>query len=400
MKNIRVPYGMAVHNDEEIKAVTKTLQSSTQMGKNVDLFEKKISKLFDKKYGLMVNSGSSALFLAFKSINLPKGSEVITPVLTFATTVGSIVQNNLIPVFVDVKNSTFCIDENDIEKMISQKTKAICVPNLIGNIPNWLIIKKIARKYNLLIIEDSADSLGSKIRNKSTGYYSDITITSFYGSHIINCAGNGGMVCFNNIKYYKKAKLLRSWGRNSSLYKDSEKIENRFNVKINNIYYDAKFIFSEIGYNFEPSEIGASYGLVQLKKLKKNIYLRKKYFKNHQVYFKKFSKYFILPTQEKYVSTGWLAYPLILKNNSKLTRKQIQIYLEKKNIQTRVIFTGNILRQPGFKEIKCRKTNNGYPNADNITKNGFLIAVHHGLTKKMTKHLYKSFDDLFNYVKL
>ena len=193
---------MAVHNNEEIKAVTKTLQSSTQMGKNVYLFEKKVSKLFEKKYGLMVNSGSSALFLTFASINFPKGSEVITPVLTFATTVAAMVQNDLIPVFIDVKKTTFCIDENNIEEMISKKTKAICIPNLIGNIPNWIIINKIARKYNLLIIEDSADALGSKIRKKSTGLYSDISITSFYGSHIINCAGNGGMVCFNNIKYY------------------------------------------------------------------------------------------------------------------------------------------------------------------------------------------------------
>ena len=278
MKNIRVPYGMAVHNNEEIKAVTKTLQSSTQMGKNVYLFEKKISKLFDKKYGLMVNSGSSALFLTFSSINFPRGTEVITPVLTFATTVAAMVQNDLIPVFIDVKKTTFCIDENDIEKMISKKTKAICIPNLIGNIPNWIIINKIARKYNLLIIEDSADALGSKIRKKSTGLYSDISITSFYGSHIINCAGNGGMVCFNNIKYYNKAKLLRSWGRNSSLFKDSEKVENRFNVKINNISYDAKFIFSEIGYNFEPSEIGASYGLIQLKKIEKKYKFKTKIF--------------------------------------------------------------------------------------------------------------------------
>ena len=122
---------MAVHNNEEIKAVTKTLRSSTQMGKNVYLFEKKVSKLFEKKYGLMVNSGSSALFLTFASINFPKGSEVITPVLTFATTVAAMVQNDLIPVFIDVKKTTFCIDENNIEEMISKKTKAICVPNLI-----------------------------------------------------------------------------------------------------------------------------------------------------------------------------------------------------------------------------------------------------------------------------
>ena len=395
MKNIRVPYGMAVHDEQEIKAVVKTLRTSTQMGRNVDLFEKKISKLFNKNYGLMVNTGSSALFLAFASINLPKGSEVITPALTFATTVASMVQNNLIPVFIDVKKLSYCIDENLIEKMISKKTKAICIPNLIGNIPNWVAIKKIAKKYNLIIIEDSADALGSRIGNKSTGFYSDISITSFYGSHIINCAGNGGMVCFNNKKYFDKAKLLRSWGRSSSLFKDSEKIENRFNVKIDNIYYDAKFIFSEIGYNFEPNEIGASYGLVQLSKLKKNINLREKNFKKHQNFFRKLNKWFELPEQEINVRTGWLAYPLLVKENIKIDRKKIQIFLEKKNIQTRVVFTGNIIKQPGFKFIKSIKDKNGYPNADNVMKNGFLIAVHHGLNNKMISHIYKSFNELF-----
>jgi len=396
MKNIRVPYGMAVHNNEEIKAVVKTLKTSTQMGKNVEIFENKISKLFDKKYGLMVNSGSSALLLAFASMKLTPGSEIITPALTFATTVSSILQNNLVPVFIDVKESTYCIDEANIEKMITKKTKGICIPNLIGNIPNWKIIKKIAKKHNLITIEDSADALGSKLMGKSTGFFSDISITSFYGSHIINCAGNGGMVCFNNKSFYNKAKLLRSWGRSSSLFKESEKIENRFNIKIDNIYYDSKFIFSEIGYNLEPNELGASYGLVQLKKLKKNLILRKKFFKSHLKFFKKFEKWFILPVEENKVSTGWLAFPILIKNKSKFTRRQIQIFLEKRNIQTRVVFTGNIMRQPGFKKMKCIKDKNGYPNADNVMKNGFLIAVHHGLTKKMINHLYNSFNELFN----
>ncbi len=385
---------MAVHNAEEIKAVVRTLKNSTQMGTNVVSFEKKISNLFDKKYGLMVNSGSSALLLAFASLNLPKGSEVITPVLTFATTVASIIQNNLIPAFVDVKKTTYCINEDDIEKMISKKTRAICVPNLIGNIPNWKKIRKIAKKYNLIIIEDSADALGSKIYGRLTGYYSDISISSFYGSHIINCAGNGGIVCFNNAKYFKKAKLLRSWGRSSSLFKNSESINHRFNTKIDNFYYDSKFIFSEIGFNFEPSEIGASYGLVQLKKLNQNIKLRKKNFNNHQLFFKKYNKWFELPTQEDTVSTGWLAYPLILKKNTKISRKQIQIYLEKNNIQTRVVFTGNILKQPGFRRIICKKNKTGYPNANNVMQNGFLIAVHHGLNNKMLSHLYNCFEKL------
>ena len=394
MNNIRVPYGMAVHNNEEIKAVVKTLKQSTQMGKNVFKFENQITKLFDKKYGLMVNSGSSALFLAFASLKLPKGSEVITPALTFSTTVSAIVTNGLVPAFVDSKKFTYCVNEDLIEKMITKKTKAICIPNLIGNIPNWIKIKKIAKKYNLITIEDSADALGSRIGKKSSGYYSDISITSFYGSHIINCAGNGGMVCFNNKGYYLKAKLLRSWGRSSSLYKDSEKIENRFNVKIDSMYYDAKFIFSEIGYNFEPNEIGAAYGLVQLKKLKKNIELREKNFNNHQKYFDKFNKWIDNPEQESNIKTGWLAYPLLLNKKCPISRREMQIFLERKNIQTRVVFTGNITRQPGFKKIKCIKDKKGYPNADNVMRNGLLIAVHHGLNKKMYKHVKETFDEL------
>ena len=151
-------------------------------------------------------------------------------------------------------------------KKISKKTKAIMVPNLIGNIPNWKVIKNIAKKYDLKIIEDSADTLGAKINSKSTGNYSDVSITSFYGSHIISCAGNGGMFLTNDKKLYDRAKVIRSWGRMSTLYKDSENIKNRLNIKLRGFDYDKKFVFSEIGYNFEPSEVGASFGLVQLKK--------------------------------------------------------------------------------------------------------------------------------------
>ena len=250
--------------------------------------KKKISELFDKKYGLMVNSGSSALLLAYEVLPIPKGSNIITPVLTFATTVSSIIKAGFIPNFVDVDNRSFCIDEKKIIKSINNKTKAISVPNLLGNLPNWKLIKKIAKKYNLIIIEDSADALGSKIGNVSSGKFTDISITSFYGSHIINCAGNGGYVGFNNKKLYNRAKLLRSWGRSSSLYdENSEKIENRFDIFIDGIQYDKKFVFEELGYNFEPSEIGAAFGLVQLKQLNKNLKIRTKIFKNHTKFFNK-----------------------------------------------------------------------------------------------------------------
>ena len=273
-------------------------------------------------------------------------------------------------------------------------------PNLLGNLVNWKKIKGYLKNKNILIIEDSADTIGSRIDDKPSSIYSDISITSFYGSHIINCAGNGGMVCFNNKKLYLKSKLLRSWGRSSSLYDEkSEKIENRFNIKLDGIPYDKKFVFEKIGHNLEPSELGAAFGLVQLKKLKYNLKEREKNFKLHTKFLNKYKKYFILPKQLPKSRSGWLAYPITITENAPFSRTQMQIFLEKKNIQTRVVFTGNILKQPGFKNIKAKKDNKGYPEADKVMRNGILIACHHGLTKKMINHLHKSIDEFMsNYI--
>ena len=393
-KNIRVPYGLSVHGKEEIQAVTKVLKSSTQMGKNVSSFEKKISKLFEKKYGLMVNSGSSALLLAMETLDFPPGSEIITPALTFSTTVGYIVRNKWVPVFVDVEEGTYCINEAKIKSLITKKTKAIVAPHLMGNIVNWKKISPFLKKRGIIIVEDSADTLGATYKNQSTGKYADISITSFYGSHIINCAGNGGMVCFNDKSKYTKAKLLRSWGRSSSLFDEkSEAIENRFNIKLDGIQYDKKFVFEKIGHNLEPSELGAAFGLVQLKKLKRNLILRERNFSLHTKFLQKYKKYFILPKQLRGSRSGWLAYPVTIKDDVPFSRTEMQIFLEKKNIQTRVVFTGNILRQPGFRKIKCKKDKKGYPEADKVMRNGILLACHHGLTKQMIRHIHKSIDE-------
>ena len=278
---MKINYGQNVYNQKEITAVINTLKAGTQMGSSVSKFEQNISKIFSKKYGLMVNSGSSALILALKVLDLKENSEVITPCLNFGTAVSSILLSNLKPVFVDCSLETLQINTDKIESKISKKTKVLLVPNLIGNIPDWIKIRKIADKYNLKIIEDSADTLGAKINNYSTGKYSDISITSFYGSHVISCAGNGGIFLTNNKAYYNKAKVLRSWGRMSTLIKDSENINKRLGIKLKGFDYDRKFVFSEIGYNFEPSEIGASFGLEQLKKFKLFAKIRNRNFNLH-----------------------------------------------------------------------------------------------------------------------
>ena len=181
---IRVPYGSTVHGQEEIDAVVSVLKTSTQMGRNVEEFEKKVGEIFEKKYGVMTNSGTSALFLLMESLNIEKGSEVITPALTFGTTVSCILKSGLIPSFVDVKENTYCIDETKIEEKITSKTKAIVAPDLLGNICDWKTIRQIADKHNLLVLLDSADTIGSTLHNESTGIYADHAITSFYGSHL------------------------------------------------------------------------------------------------------------------------------------------------------------------------------------------------------------------------
>lgn len=388
---IRVPYGCTVHGEEEIAAVNQVLRTTTQMGKNVAEMEAGVAAKFQKKYGVMVNSGSSANYLAVEVANLPQGAEVITPVLTFSTTVAPIVKSVLIPAFVDVEPGTYNIDANQVEAMITEKTKALLIPNLLGNLPDWKKLRAIADKYKLLVIEDSADTLGALIDGKPAGHYTDISTTSFYGSHVINCAGNGGMICFNNEVDMKEAKLLRSWGRSSSLFVESEAIENRFNVFVDDIRYDAKFIFERLGYNIEPNEMGAAFGLVQLKKLDHNIDLREKWFKKHLEFFKSYEKWFILPKQLPNSRTGWLAFALTVKPDAPFSRTDLQIFLEKRNIQTRTIFTGNILRQPGYKTIPRRQNDKGYPVADQVMRGGILLACHHGLTEEMIKHIHESF---------
>lgn len=388
---MRVPYGMSVHGEEEAAAVAAVLRGTTQMGASVRTFEQRVANLFGKKHGVMVNSGSSANYLAVELLNLPAGSEVITPALTFATTVAPLVKNGLVPAFIDVEPDTFNLDASQLASMVGPKTRAIMAPSLIGNLPDWDAIAEVARKHDLYVIEDSADTLGATLRGTTTGARSDISTTSFYGSHVINCAGNGGMLCVNRDEWKREAFLLRSWGRESSLFVESESVENRFNVELDGIPYDAKFIFSRLGYNLEPSEVGAAFGLVQLGRLEANIDARERNFAAQSAFFSAYEDWFILPRQIPQSRTGWLAFPLIVRDSAPFKRRDLQIFLEQHNIQTRTVFTGNILRQPGFRDIQRREMSSGYPNADQVMRGGMLIACHHGLGQAELDHIHETF---------
>ena len=382
----KVYYAKTNYDSKEINAVIKVLKKqklNLMNSKNVKKFESKIARLFDKKYGLMVNSCSSANLLALSALNLPKGSEIITPCLTFSTTISPIIQLGLIPSLVDINLDTLLINEDCIEEMITKKTRAMIIPNLIGNIPNLIKIKQICKKYNLYFIEDSADTIDSFYSNKRSGSYSDISTTSFYASHVITCAGSGGMLCTNNEKFYKKALIQRGWGRNSTLFGENEDVKYRFKSKNS---YDEKYLFTDLGYNFIPTEISAAFGLEQIKKLKKLSLNRKKNFKILHNFFSKKKKYFKVPSINKKVDNIWLAFPLLV-NTKKFTRNELQIFLEKNNIQTRTIFTGNIMKQPGYINQKFKKNKFGYSNSDYVMENGILLGCHQSMKKKEIEYM-------------
>lgn len=394
MKLEQISYAKTVYGQEEIDAVVKCLSESTQMGTYSRQFEAQIASLFDKKHCLYVNSGSSALYIGVEAFNFPEGSEIITPCLTFSTSIGCIIKNKLTPVFTDVEPLTYNIDCSQIEPLVTEKTVAILAPNLMGNLCDWPEIRKIADKYNLVVIEDSADTLGAKIHGHSSGSYTDMSITSFYGSHIINCAGNGGALAINDDVVMERAKLLRSWGRSSSLFDEkSESIENRFNVELDGIEYDAKFVFETVGYNLEGNEVGASFGMAQLAKLDNNIKTRQDNFQRQCSFFAKHKNFFSNPVESSAFSTAWLAFPILINENAPFSRREFQIYLEERNIQTRVVFTGNVLRQPMCANIKKRVMKAGYPNADAVMKRGVLLPLHHGMTEDMFARLHSTIEE-------
>jgi CDP-6-deoxy-D-xylo-4-hexulose-3-dehydrase len=391
-QNLRVPYARTIYGKEEVTAVMRVLADPGKIvaGPHVREFEERVAKLLGKKYGVMTNSGSAANLIALEVLDLPAGSEIITPALTYSTTVAPILQKNLKPVFVDVEPEKYNIDAAQVERRITKKTKAIVAPSLVGNFPDLAELRRIAKKHELWFIEDSCDTLGGSFHGKPSGYFSDISTTSFYASHIVTAAGGGGIVCFNDPRLARRAKVMANWGRESALfgsYEQSEEIKRRFSYKLNGMPYDAKFVFSEIGYNFQPLELSAAFGLEQLKRLPEFVRRRRRNFQELIRFFKSYDRFFALPREERNTKTVWLAFPLIVKNSAPFTRYEIARYLEEHNIQTRPVMTGNILRQPGFWKALASQRKERFPGADRVMENAFLIGCHQGLVPAQLSRL-------------
>jgi CDP-6-deoxy-D-xylo-4-hexulose-3-dehydrase len=386
----KIYYALAVYGDEEKQAVAKTLDEGwLGLGKYSLEFSQKIADILGKKHGVFVNSGSSGTFKSLKILHLDPDSEVITPACTFATTFSAILNNNLIPVVADSKLGSYNIDLDKLPEMLSNKTKAIILPHTLGNLNDMQRLQEFCKEHNLYFIEDSCDTIGGSFNNQPTGSFSDISVCSFYASHHITAGGGGGMVCLNDDKLFARAQAYRDWGRFGD---DIEDIDERFNYHIDGVPYDRKFTYSAIGFNFKPVEMQAAFGLAQLAKLKMFNEIRKRNFHRLRDYLKKYEEYFILPEEHPNADVQWLAFPITLQDNLPFTRLDLLRFLESKEIQTRLLFAGNILRQPAFRTVKHRVVGK-LSNADKVMKDTFVIGCHHGLTDEMVDYMCDVFDE-------
>jgi CDP-6-deoxy-D-xylo-4-hexulose-3-dehydrase len=377
----RVLYAGSVHDDAEIEAVVEVLRSGPgafRIGRRVAEFERQVAALFGKSSGIAVNSGSSALYLAVELMDLPAGSEVLTSVLTFSTDVASIVRAGLVPVFVDVEPDTYNVDVAALETLIGPDTRAMLIPNLVGNAPDWDRLRSIADAHDLFVIEDSCDALGATLRGTPTGTRSDLSVTSFAASHIITAAGNGGMVLLDDEALRDRGLLLRRWGRSSEVqFYGSRKGDKRFLAQVDGMEYDSLFVFEELGWNFEPSELGAAFGLEQLKKLPTNYRIRQRNFARYQACFSQLPAAIAPPIQLDGLETAWLAYPFVLRPECGVARGELQQQLEARGIDTRMVWTGNVVRQPMMRGVQHRRAPGGYPNADRVMEQGLLLPCNH-----------------------
>lgn len=390
----RVVYARSVHDEAEINAVLEVLRSGPlgmKIGENVAEMERRVAELYGKRLGVMCNSGSSALYLAVELLDLPRGSEVITSPLTFSTDVAPLARAGLVPVFADVEPDTYNIDVSKLEQLVTDKTKAVLIPNLAGNAPDWDAVRDIADQYDLRVIEDSCDCIGTTLRGTPTGLRSDITVTSFAMSHIITCAGNGGMVCLNDEQLRDKALMLRRWGRRSEPHLFGSAGTGRvFREGLDGTAYDNDFIFDVLPWNFEPSELGAAFGLQQLAKLEKNFARRAEIFNAFSDAFGTYPDLFSLPRQLADFHTAWLCYPVLVKPNAGFERSDLQEFLEDAGIDTRTVWSGNITRHPMMRGVTYRTPEDGLPVADEVFQRGMSLGMSHGTTPEELDHVVSS----------
>lgn len=401
-----IKYAGRVYNEKEIiSLVDSALDFWLTAGRFAKQFEEEFAKFLGVKHCILTNSGSSANLLAISALTSPKlgerrlrpGDEVITIACAFPTTVNPIIQNNLIPVFIDVEVGTYNIQTDKIEGAISEKTKVIFLAHTLGNPFNIDKVLEICKKYNLWLIEDNCDALGSKYNEKYTGNFGHIATFSFYPAHHITM-GEGGALVTNDNQLKKSIKSFRDWGRDCWCEPGCDNTcGKRFSWQLGNLPYgyDHKYIYSHIGYNLKLTDMQAAVGVEQLKKLPSFIKARKNNFKFLYEGLKKYEEYFILPEAEFKADPSWFGFPITIRKNAKFSRDEIVKYLEDNKIATRMLFAGNITRHPSFENVEYRIYGD-LVNADFIMNNTFWIGVYPGLFEKHLSYILEKFNTFIN----
>jgi CDP-6-deoxy-D-xylo-4-hexulose-3-dehydrase len=401
-----VPVSGKMFDHDEILAVTEAaLDGWWTEGQYSKLFEEKLASFIGKKYCSVVNSGSSANLLALSvltSLKIPEekrllpGDEVITVAAGFPTTVNPIIQNGLVPVFIDVELGYYNPSFESIKGAVSDKTKAIMIAHTLGNPYEVDEIAKFCEEKGLWLIEDNCDALGSEYKNKKTGSFGHISTSSFYPAHHITTA-EGGALLTDDPLLNKIIRSIRDWGRDCwcPTGKD-DTCKNRFNWQLGNLPYgyDHKYTYSELGYNLKMTDFQAALGLAQMEKLVGFASKRRENFMLLMEKFKKFEKYFILPEYLPGANTSWFGFLLTLKRSSGINRTKLLKYLNDRKIGTRLLFAGNITKQPYFIERKvAHRVVGGLINTDNILTEAFWIGLGPLVGKEMIEYVVKSFEE-------
>ena len=396
--------GKVIGNLELKNMVEASLDGWLTTGRFNEQFEKKLANFLETKCLLTVNSGSSANLIAFSTLTSPKlkeraiqkGDEVITVAAAFPTTVNPIIQFGAIPVFIDVKIPTYNIDENLIEEAITKKTKAIMLAHTLGNPFNIKKIKEICDKYNLWLIEDSCDALGSRFNGQNVGTFGDLATLSFYPAHHITM-GEGGAVFTNSKKLERNAESFRDWGRDCYCEPGKDNTCNkRFEWQLGDLPfgYDHKYTYSHLGYNMKITDMQAACGLAQLDRLENFIKKRKENFNYLFEKLKDLEEFLILPKAEQNSEPSWFGFPLSLKKNIKHNRNDLIKYLNENKIGTRLLFSGNLIKQPFMKGIEF-KVNKELKNTDFILEHTFWIGVYPGLNSEHLDFVSQKIKNFF-----
>lgn len=394
-----VPVSGRVFDEDDIAAlVDSALDFHLTTYRYNNEFESGLKDFFGLKYALTCNSGSSANLIAVTSLTshllkdkaLKPGDEVITVASGFPTTVNPILQNNLVPVFVDVELETYNVDIVELEKAVSEKTKAVILAHTLGNPFNLQKVKEFCNKYDLWLIEDCCDAFGSTYDNKKVGTFGDIATLSFYPAHHITM-GEGGAVLTNNPILKKAMESIRDWGRDCWCAPGcDDTCKQRFSQKLGDLPdgYDHKYTYSHLGYNLKITDMQAACGVAQLRKVNKFIDKRKENFKKIKNKLEKFSEYLILPSPQYNSDPSWFGFLISVKENAPFSRNDLVKYLNENKIGTRLLFAGNIVKQPYMIGRNYRVIGN-LMNSDFIMNNTFWIGVYPGIDDLMIDYIEK-----------